>query len=414
MGAEYCSLDIAYTAYMDPTRAQPGLMVQLQNPRLLVSFRFVADMMQAVDIIQAAVSNTAAAPHSPAEAGAAAPAAAEQGMLPSPAVAAPDPAHAQASSPGTLPLEVIIQVQNIEVLLPTSAESRRVLGVQIDEIVLSVPGDVMPSAVLDAAELPSVDEMVEESVLTNRTFKYSSFHEGRTQASTPAAAGAQAGAAAAGASPSKGGARGEAQGPLGGAGGAVSSSLARPELEVRRKKRATLRERVADAVAEEAVGSWGSPTVNKRRPQKQAGNSHLAGVLFFEEATAEVTGQASCARVGVGGLAVGGAGRSGHKRLSCNQSREYMASPSLALAFLCAGGKPWRGPAHCRWQWGPGERCRQVPFRGPQPAGADCAGHWCLCQADTTGNWLDRAQVGLIWRRRPRGVLRHQICKQVA
>ncbi len=38
-------------------------------------------------------------------------------------------------------------------------------------------GSVLPTSVLDDCDLPSVEDMIEESLLSNRTYKFSGFHD---------------------------------------------------------------------------------------------------------------------------------------------------------------------------------------------------------------------------------------------
>ncbi len=128
----------------------------------MVLFRFVADIMNAVDIIQGAVSGKK-------EGTTTAAAAAE--------VTAP-PSAAAPSANGAKPLEIVVQLHNAGLIIPTGTTTRTVLAGNLDHAMLAVPGKAMPETLLGEAELPSLDSIVEESLLCNVTYKYGGFREG--------------------------------------------------------------------------------------------------------------------------------------------------------------------------------------------------------------------------------------------
>lgn len=143
---------------------------------MLVLFRFVADVMNAVDIIRGAVNVRK-------DAGAAAAAAAAE----------PSPPLANTSTDGSKPLEIVLQLHNAGIVLPTGTNTRTVLSGNLDHAMLAVPGKALPETLLGEAELPSLDSIVEESLLSNVTYKYGGFREGGTGDRGEAAAAAGGG-----------------------------------------------------------------------------------------------------------------------------------------------------------------------------------------------------------------------------
>jgi hypothetical protein len=181
--ADYCSFDAIYTAQVDSRRYAPCLILEMKNPRIMVLFRFVADIMNAVDIIQGAVNGKKENGGS-AETNAAA-------------------ARAEASTPAppatnaSKPLEIVVQLHNAGIIIPTGTTTRTVLAGNLDHAMLAVPGKALPETLLGEAELPSLDSIVEESLLCNVTYKFGGFREGNTAAATGAEAAPGAAAAAA-------------------------------------------------------------------------------------------------------------------------------------------------------------------------------------------------------------------------
>lgn len=137
-----------------------------QNPRFLLLLRFINDVMGAVGIISSASSKTdeAAAATSAAAAAAGAPAA---GAVAGAGVAASQPGAAAAAAVGAAageaaapaaaaaaagkaggsadlaplpPLEVMVQLTNVGIVLPTSSSSTGALAASVDELRLALPG----------------------------------------------------------------------------------------------------------------------------------------------------------------------------------------------------------------------------------------------------------------------------------
>eukprot|EP00887_Chlorella_sp_A99_P007742 scaffold20.g7742.t1 len=287
-GEPYCSLDCSYTAYVDPRRAGPSLVVQLQNPRIIVLFRFVMDVMQAVDIISSAATNTqkesaragaeagaAGGPGVAATAGAAADAAASVARAPEAvASAVAEAAQAQPAAAGKRPLEIAVQLRNLHVLLPISSDSRTCLGAQVEQLMVAMPGEVLPPVVLEDCELPGVGEMVKESLLSNRTFKYSGFHDG-----TAARGAGPCAAPAGGAAPMP-----PPPAPCAPAGARAAAAAAAAPLKQPVNALQALGKAVAKAAAVEGLSMRTSSSFRSARQRLGASPSRPAGVLYINEA----------------------------------------------------------------------------------------------------------------------------------
>jgi hypothetical protein len=189
--ADYCSFDAIYTAQVDARRYAPCLILEMKNPRILVLFRFVADIMNAVDIIRGAVNGKKEPSGGSDGSGTTATAEAEAPAAP-PAVNTATTTTTRRSKP----LEIVIQLHNAGLIVPTGTTTRTVLAGNLDHAMLAVPGKAMPETLLGEAELPSLDSIVEESLLCNVTYKYGGFREGGVGAEASAASGAAAAAAA--------------------------------------------------------------------------------------------------------------------------------------------------------------------------------------------------------------------------
>jgi hypothetical protein len=166
-GAEYCSFDAMYTAQVDTRKHAPCLILNVENPRVLLLFRFVADIMDAVDIIGSAVSRTKAAAGQAADTPAA-------GAAP---VQAGGPPKNSEEFNVDKPLEVVVQLRNVGIVVPTAATTRKVLAANLEHFMLAIPGSALPSTLLEDVEVPDVDEMVAESLLANNTFKFGGFRD---------------------------------------------------------------------------------------------------------------------------------------------------------------------------------------------------------------------------------------------
>lgn len=142
----------------------------------MMLFRFVADVMKAVDIIQNAVNVNKEAEAAVKEATA------------EPAEASP-PSTGTTTTNGAKPLEIVLQLHNAGIIVPTSTATRTVLAANLDHAMLAVPGKAMPPTLLGEAELPSLDSIVEESLLCNATYKYGGFRDGYTGEAAASAAG---------------------------------------------------------------------------------------------------------------------------------------------------------------------------------------------------------------------------------
>ena len=120
-----------------------SLPAPMQNPRLIVLFRFVQDIFQAVDIITSAAGSTKA---EGSQAGAAGAAVGVPGMAATAGGVAAGGAG-ESDGPGSLggassakPLEIVVHLRNLHILLPVSSSSRTCLGAQVDHLMLAIPG----------------------------------------------------------------------------------------------------------------------------------------------------------------------------------------------------------------------------------------------------------------------------------
>ncbi|KAL6785838.1 hypothetical protein ACKKBG_A00370 [Auxenochlorella protothecoides x Auxenochlorella symbiontica] len=328
-GAEYCSFDAAFTSHVDGTVAAPSLVLELQNPRILLLFRFVADLLHAANIVESAAGSTAPPAAERAGEGAAAGAVEEPDMAgvagpraPQPPVpsaeaaakarvleggaAAPlpeaddllpdvdDPGECGVAGPGPcLPLQIVVQLSNVGIVLPTSATSRSVLGAHMEHVLLAIPGDALPASTLEDCNLPSLGVMVEESLLSNATYKYSAFHRAAEEgAGECSGAAGEAGNgrvppaphppipgthAVPGTPPACGdaGPAGPSTAPPAPESGAGASPAPRADQDL------TFRGRVLRAAEEEAVGSL-TPVHGVQAPRRRL--ARPPGVLYLDEA----------------------------------------------------------------------------------------------------------------------------------
>ena len=174
VGTNYCSLDVMYTSQVDMHKYAPSLIVNMENPRVLLLFRFVADIMRAVEIVTSAITWTKVA-----------------GNVPSCNEVQRDLAHETAEAKEERPkpnsstskvakkekqMEFVVQLQNFSILLPTARSSHTALMSSIEHLMLALPGSALPPNLLHEVHLPTLDEMVEESFLSSTTFRFSGFH----------------------------------------------------------------------------------------------------------------------------------------------------------------------------------------------------------------------------------------------
>jgi hypothetical protein len=275
--AEYCSLDASYTSYVDRSVAAPSLMLEVHNPRILLLFRFVNDAMQAADIFAAAAATRR---HSAAP-------------TPSPEAAALAAAAATAAGLGSQgphllpPAEIVVQLHNVGLVLPTSTKSRTVLAGQMDHLMLALPGTAIPDNLLREAQLPSIQQMMEDSVLSSRIYKFGGFHddeadggEGQSAAGGAEADGRRKGEGAAGRTEVGQAEEDGGAGPMG------------PRLQVTRRKvvkdpgslHGLQPEREGNLATESgsrAVTAAATDMAKKRGGR--APGKRLEGVLFFED-----------------------------------------------------------------------------------------------------------------------------------
>lgn len=173
-GYDYCSVDVMYTSQVDDKKYAPSLIVNMENPRILLLFRFVADIINAVEIVNSAVSKTK-----------------NQGNKPiadteRKSTREEESENAEGeictSNEGTKPMELVIQLQQVSVVLPLSQNSDHVLSSNINHLMLAMPGYALPSNLLHEAHLPSVETMLQESLLSATTYKFSGFGSNESKA----------------------------------------------------------------------------------------------------------------------------------------------------------------------------------------------------------------------------------------
>lgn len=194
-GADYCSFIATYMVLVDSRRTAPSLTLSMQNPRFLVLFRFVADIMDAVGIIGSALTRTKAAgtkqpapgpqvsgsPQKAAAGASSGAGAGADGASPAPRTGATGSADLLVDKP----LEFVVQLQNVGIVVPTGETTRTVLSGQLEQLTFAMPGHALPPTMLQKAALPGLDTMLAESLLSNMTFKFSGFHDAPPSQAAP-------------------------------------------------------------------------------------------------------------------------------------------------------------------------------------------------------------------------------------
>ncbi|KAK9867091.1 hypothetical protein WJX84_006946 [Apatococcus fuscideae] len=137
---ESCSV---FLEYLQPHNQDDmaSLIVKLENPRIILLFRFLYDLLHGVDIILTVFKNTRS----------------KQEAKPHAGDAPQEPLIA-------VPLELIVHVVHAALLLPASSKSRHALGLDIDYLALSMPGEALPDEGLATANLPMIVEMVDQAL----------------------------------------------------------------------------------------------------------------------------------------------------------------------------------------------------------------------------------------------------------
>lgn len=169
-GAECCSFDAVYTAQVDSRHRPPCLVLDIQNPRVVLLFRFVSDIMNAIEIIGSAVQKSRSSRSSIIQfADDASKEDDGDGVLVS---------SSATNEPRSKPMEIVVQLRNVGLILPTSTSTKSVLAAKLDHFMLAMPVNALPVTLLEEAQLPSVSDMLRESITSNRTYKFSGFHDG--------------------------------------------------------------------------------------------------------------------------------------------------------------------------------------------------------------------------------------------
>lgn len=158
-----CGVMVHMTTQVDGSRHAPHLSVDISNPRIILLFRFVRELLDGISLITSSLE----AEPDPAKQGG------ESGVHKT--------ESSQPESNAALPMQMTINARGIDLVVPTSREKETVLGVAIRDLVLALPGSAMPSSTLDTANMPDMDAIVEESILCSSTFLYGNFTRERAK-----------------------------------------------------------------------------------------------------------------------------------------------------------------------------------------------------------------------------------------
>lgn len=168
----YCAFSLIFTSQVDESKYAPRIILSVQNPRVILLFRFVSDVFQAIGIINSAVeSQTKLSDNSEVK---------KQNGASDTAFTPNEASIGEQNKP----LNFILQVQNISLILPTAQTTRTVISSSVDDFVFAIPGDALPGIVLEDASLPCLVELMEESTLCEHTYLYSDFCKKGTAAAT--------------------------------------------------------------------------------------------------------------------------------------------------------------------------------------------------------------------------------------
>ena len=167
--ARSCAVLVHMTSRVDGTRYAPQLVVDISNPRIILLFRFLRDVLDGIALVTSSVERErSAAGSAPGK---------ETGKRKSADHESNDVSpekHSQVA-PVALPVRMTINVHDVDIIVPTSRKQRSVLSVSMRELVLALPGVAMPASKLEDASLPELGVIVEESVVCSRTFLYGDF-----------------------------------------------------------------------------------------------------------------------------------------------------------------------------------------------------------------------------------------------
>lgn len=161
--ARSCGVTVHMTTQVDGTRHAPHLSVDISNPRIILLFRFVRDLLNGISLITTSLQSDSIGTRKSYDS-------ADQ--------------HDEASEMATdagLPMQMTINAHDIDLVVPTSREKRSVLDVSVRDLVLALPGVAMPASTLAGAQMPAMDAIVEESVFCSSTFMYGNFTRERAK-----------------------------------------------------------------------------------------------------------------------------------------------------------------------------------------------------------------------------------------
>ena len=72
-------------------------------------------------------------------------------------------------------MNFILNVGDIDLILPTHQKKRSVLNLTIKELIMSTPGNALPDVAFEEANMPQLDSIIEESIVCSKTFLYADF-----------------------------------------------------------------------------------------------------------------------------------------------------------------------------------------------------------------------------------------------
>ena len=160
--ARSCAVTVHMTKQVDGSRYAPRLSVDITNPRIILLFRFVRDLLDGISLI-----TTSLKPDHGAE------------QRRDPAVQLAE--DSEIARDTALPMQMTVNARDIDLVVPTSRKERSVLYVSMRELVVALPGVALPVSTLADAQMPGMDAIVEESILCSSTFLYGNFTRERAK-----------------------------------------------------------------------------------------------------------------------------------------------------------------------------------------------------------------------------------------
>ena len=155
--AQSCAVELQLTSKVDGKQFAPSLVVDVTNPRIVLLFRFIKDALEGIDIISNSLYQSDSKTKN---------------------YTSIENAHDEKAT------EFVMNISDIDLVLPTAQSTRSVLNVSIKDFVLSLPGSALPDAILDDAGMPEIGSIVQESLVCSTTYLYSNFSRDRAKTAT--------------------------------------------------------------------------------------------------------------------------------------------------------------------------------------------------------------------------------------